>query len=203
MGAQSFRSSLACELVKETFAVLDKLSVKEVASALSEEARMRCLKAVVGFVMRFDECVASSQNNSGLPGASGKVSASDLQPVLRSLVLFTTFKTTGDSSEDAMLATASELQCLGPLIARNDPAIVHAVLSVFAAFVQSCARLPPEESNRLYTPFPAGPRSSAFGAAWGISDSARVPRDSASMLCIFCVLSLHFLRCLAACCQPL
>ena len=44
--------------------------------------------------------------------------------------------------------TASLLRGIAPLLSRNDPGVVSAVLSVMSAFVHSCTRLTAEESNR-------------------------------------------------------
>ena len=53
---------------EQTFAVLDRLVVKEVVSAMLEDDRISCLRTVTEFVSRFDEFSAVSQQNPGLPG---------------------------------------------------------------------------------------------------------------------------------------
>lgn len=156
-----YRSSLTCELVKETFAVLDKLVVSTVAARLSDTAREEGVATIVGFITHFYSLMEISHDNAGLPGASGKLSAVHLHPAIRALSLF--ISTPASTSVAHLRQVAAQLGQLGEFLEKNDPSVVEAVLSALAAFVQPFARLASADCDAVLAPLmqhdgPVAPR---------------------------------------------
>ena len=136
---EDYKDSLNCEMVKETLKLLDNLVGQAVTSRLNEAQRLECAEILVKFVASFHEYLAASDNNAGLPGASGKLSAMELKPAVRSVVMFVS--SPDASSVEVLKQTAHNLEQMGPLLSRNDPKLVESVLSVLTSFLQSFGRL--------------------------------------------------------------
>ena len=186
----AYRDSLACEFVKETFALLDKLVPAAVAAVLSDSDRRDGGDTIVHFVLSLDARVAASQNNPSLPAASGRLSVTLLQPALRALALFAA---SSSSPADHLRAAAERLAQLGPLLCRHDPAVIEAVLSALLALAQTCGKLPTADADLVLAPLV---RVDAGGAVaprlLELLASARLPRVHAlavSLLSALCVAS--------------
>jgi len=141
---ESYKNSLVCELVKETFAILEKLCTQAISSKLDTNTRLQGVNCILGFVREFEGLVSISQGNAGLPGASGKLTPVALHPAIRSLPLFVSSIKSSDLN--CYLEIARALQDLGHLLSRNDPTLVEGVLTVYSAFLRSLDKL--SQSNR-------------------------------------------------------
>mmetsp|Transcript_63756 Transcript_63756/g.132755 ORF Transcript_63756/g.132755 Transcript_63756/m.132755 type:complete len:2318 (-) Transcript_63756:166-7119(-) len=151
LGTDSYGSSLVCELVKETFAVLDKLVVSPVSARLVDSARVEGVRTIVAFITNFYTFMKISQDNAGLPGASGKLSAVHLHPAIRSLSLFISCPTTTNAEHQREVA--GQLGQLGEFLEGNDPSVVEAVLTSLSSFVQSFSRLSQPDCDLVLGPF--------------------------------------------------
>ncbi|EKX35932.1 hypothetical protein GUITHDRAFT_117959 [Guillardia theta CCMP2712] len=141
LNQESYKNSLVCELVKETFAILEKLCTQAISSKLDTITRLQGVNCILGFVREFDGLVSISQGNAGLPGASGKLTPVALHPAIRSLPLFVSSIKSSDLK--CYLEIAKALQDLGHLLSRNDPTLVEGVLTVYSAFLRSLDKLSP------------------------------------------------------------
>ncbi len=180
----AYRDSLVCELVKETFSLLDKLVPPAVAAALTDADRRDGMDTIVAFVLRLDTLVAASENNAGLPGASGRLAVTLLQPALRALALFVAGAA---SPADHLRGAAERLVRLGPLLRRHDPAVVEAVLSALLALAQPCARLDPAAADAVLAPLLAdgGPVAPCL---LDLLAGSRIPRVHALAVAVVCAL---------------
>ena len=193
LSRESFTDSLICEMVKETFSLLDKLAVAAVSVALNDTSRRQGVDTIVHFVTSFDDAMNASQNNSGLTGASGKLAMTLLQPSLRSLSLFVT---STSSTYEHLKSVSERLVELAILLQRNDPVVVEGVLSAFSAFAQSCNKLSPVECDEVLAPFfeENGTIVSNLLALLATSKVAKTHSLTVSLLSSLCLLSRNGLE---------
>ncbi len=187
--SEDFRNSLVCELVKETFAVLDKLIVSTVSSRLTDTARAESVRTLVSFVTNFYTLMEISKDNAGLPGASGKLSAAHLQPAIRSLALFISIPVSTTAAH--MEQITAQLGRLGEFLEKNDPSVIEAVLSALSALVQPFTRLQPAECDAVLGPFLSvdGPITKRLLLLIATSTHARIHALVVSFLSSVCQLS--------------
>ena len=147
LNLNDYKDSLVCEMVKETLKLLDSLVGSAVSSRLEDAERLDCTAMLVRFVSSFHTLMIVSEHNSGLPGASGKLSTAELKPAVRALGIFVSFP---EGSDVQMLQTTAEhLKYMGVLLLQNDPKLVEGVLLVFTSFLQSCSLLSTPECDQV------------------------------------------------------
>ena len=188
-----YKDSLTCEMVKETLKLLDNLVASAVSSKLDESQRLECTTILVKLVTSFHTLMAASEHNAGLPGASGKLSAVELKPAVRALVMFVSPPDVTDVK--VLKQTAQHLEQIGPLLSRNDPKLVEGMLSVFTSFLHPFARLSSAECDEVLGHMmrqqgPVAPLVMHLLA----SATGRIHSLAVSLVCSICLLSPSVLR---------
>ena len=188
-----YKDSLVCEMVKETLKLLDNLTGSAVSSRLDESERLECATILIKLVASFHTFMSASENNSGLPGASGKLSAVELKPAVRALVMFVSSPEA--SSVQVLQKTAQHLEKMGPLLSRNDPKLIESVLSVLTSFLQSFGRLSSTDCDQVLGSLmrPEGPVAPLVMQLLATA-TGKIHHLVVSLVCSLCLLSSRVLR---------
>jgi hypothetical protein len=99
--------------------------VSAVTSRLDESQRLECTTILVKLVTSFRTLMGASEHNTGLPGASGKLSPVELKPAVRALVMFVS--PTDVTDVKVLKQIAQHLEQMGPILSRNDPKLVEGI----------------------------------------------------------------------------